>query len=171
MSSKDRVAFLAILWFVGWTISGYEIGKLTEAMPGTGAVSGFLFALVTIFAWPWILPDFMDRWLYEAPLDEPEPLSVAFGRHRWRVRSHTLLHVEDPVDAESGGHRVLVVTALWFAFWMMLGAAIGGYTSRFGAGTDGIYFGFFNGAWWALLTSFAWPWLMPRAIDRWMFRN
>ena len=60
MSSKDRVAFLAILWFVGWTISGYELGKLAEAMPGTGSVCGFLFALVTVFAWPWILPDFLD---------------------------------------------------------------------------------------------------------------
>ena len=29
----------------------------------------------------------------------------------------------------------------------------------------------FNGAWWALLTSFAWPWFMPAAIDRWMYRS
>ena len=36
---------------------------------------------------------------------------------------------------------------------------------------NGIYFGFFNGAWWALLTSFAWPWIMPSAIDRWMYRS
>jgi len=37
--------------------------------------------------------------------------------------------------------------------------------------SNGIYFGFFNGAWWALLTSFAWPWIMPAAIDRWMYSS
>ena len=170
MSSKDRVALLAILWFVGWTITGFELGKLV-GMPGTGSVWGFMFAIVAVFAWPWILPDFLERWLYETPHDEPEPLTLPFGQHRWRVKADTVLHSQDLTDRQSGGHRVVVVTALWFAFWMILAALIGGYTSRFGEGTDGIYFGFFNGAWWALLTSFTWPWLMPRAIDRWMFRN
>jgi hypothetical protein len=69
------------------------------------------------------------------------------------------------------GRRVLIVAALWFAFWMALAAIIGGVTSPIGARLDGAYFGFFNGAWWALLTSFAWPWIMPTAIDRWMYRS
>ena len=69
------------------------------------------------------------------------------------------------------GRRVVIVAGLWFAFWMILAAVIGGLMSKPGQATDGIYFGFFNGAWWALLTSFAWPWLMPTAIDRWMYRS
>ena len=69
------------------------------------------------------------------------------------------------------GRRVLIVAGIWFAFWMILAAVIGGLTSRAGDGTEGVYFGFFNGAWWALLTSFAWPWIMPTAIDRWMYRS
>ena len=70
------------------------------------------------------------------------------------------------------GPRVLIVAGFWFAFWMILAAAIGGWIGRARPSrTDGIYFGFFNGAWWALLTSFAWPWIMPTAIDRWMYRS
>ena len=34
---------------------------------------------------------------------------------------------------------------------------------------NGIYFGAFNGTWWALFTSFAWPWIMPERVDRWMY--
>ena len=33
------------------------------------------------------------------------------------------------------------------------------------------HFGAFNGAWWALFTSFAWPWIMPERLDRWMYGN
>jgi hypothetical protein len=33
-----------------------------------------------------------------------------------------------------------------------------------------VYAGIFNGAWLALLTAFAWPWIMPRTINRWMDR-
>jgi hypothetical protein len=33
---------------------------------------------------------------------------------------------------------------------------------------NGIYFGAFNGALWAVLTSFSWPWLMPERINQWM---
>jgi hypothetical protein len=64
-----------------------------------------------------------------------------------------------------------VVAAAWFLFWMIAGAAIGGYAAKPGAAPEAIYSGFFNGAWWALLTSFAWPWFMPTAIDRWMYRS
>jgi len=67
------------------------------------------------------------------------------------------------------GRRVFIVAAIWFAFWMTLGAVVGSVMG--GDKSNGIYFGFFNGAWWALLTSFAWPWIMPSAIDRWMYRS
>jgi hypothetical protein len=31
----------------------------------SGAIGGFVFALLTTFAWPWILPDFVWNWLDE----------------------------------------------------------------------------------------------------------
>ena len=34
-----------------------------------------------------------------------------------------------------------------------------------------IYQGVLNGAFFAVLTSFAWPWILPRIIDRWMSRG
>jgi hypothetical protein len=70
------------------------------------------------------------------------------------------------------GRRVVIVVGIWFAFWMILGSVMGGLMGGSGGGVqNGIYFGFFNGASWALLTSFAWPWVMPTAIDRWMYRS
>ena len=69
------------------------------------------------------------------------------------------------------GRRVVMVAGLWFAFWMILAAAVGSWLADPANRSNGIYFGFFNGAWWALLTSFAWPWIMPAAIDRWMYRS
>ena len=72
--------------------------------------------------------------------------------------------------------RVAVVAGCWFLFWMVLGAVIGGLSGGpradvangvyFGA----FYFGAFNGALWAVITSFAWPWIMPDSIERWMDR-
>ena len=65
--------------------------------------------------------------------------------------------------------RVAVVTGLWFMFWMIFGAVVGGLTGGAHGGVqNGIYFGAFNGAWLALLTSFAWPWILPERINRWM---
>jgi hypothetical protein len=69
------------------------------------------------------------------------------------------------------GRRVFVVAAIWFAFWMLFGAALGAWLADPADRANAVYFGFFNGAWWALLTSFAWPWIMPAAIDRWMYRS
>jgi hypothetical protein len=64
------------------------------------------------------------------------------------------------------GRRVVIVAGLWFAFWMILAASVGGLLADPANRSNEIYFGFFNGAWWALLTSFAWPWIIPTAIDR-----
>jgi hypothetical protein len=63
--------------------------------------------------------------------------------------------------------RVFIVAGCWFLSWMGLGAVIGGL---FGdpAGFAGAFSGAMNGAWVAMLTSFAWPWIMPEAINRWM---
>jgi hypothetical protein len=66
--------------------------------------------------------------------------------------------------------RVAIVAAAWFAFWMILGAVVGGLRGgEHGEWQNAAYAGFFNGALLAVLTSFAWPWLMPRRIERWMY--
>lgn len=69
------------------------------------------------------------------------------------------------------GRRVAIVAAIWFMLWMVLSSVLGGMLSKTENVSEAIYFGFFNGAWLALLTSFAWPWIMPTAIDRWMYRS
>jgi hypothetical protein len=61
-SAMDRVAFVAICWFVFWTGVGSIVGRMLD-VPGTITVSGFIFALVTVFAWPWILPEALNRWM------------------------------------------------------------------------------------------------------------
>jgi len=38
-------------------------GRWVAEMPGTGIVLGFLIALVTIPAWPWVLPRRLDDWM------------------------------------------------------------------------------------------------------------
>jgi hypothetical protein len=58
----DRVALVAICWFVFWIAVGSVVGRMLD-VPGTFTVGGFFFALVTIFAWPWILPDRLNRWM------------------------------------------------------------------------------------------------------------
>jgi hypothetical protein len=66
--------------------------------------------------------------------------------------------------------RVFIFGGCWFLFWMALCAVIGWLRSPPNAVFEGVYSGIFNGAWLALLTAFAWPWIMPRTINRWMDR-
>ena len=68
--------------------------------------------------------------------------------------------------------RTAVIVGFWFLFWMIVGAAVGGWTApKADLVSTGIYYGVFNGAVFAVLTSFAWPWIMPKIIDRWMSRG
>ena len=67
--------------------------------------------------------------------------------------------------------RVVIVAAYLVCVLDDPGRGVGGWMADPASRANGIYFGFFNGAWWALLTSFAWPWIMPAAIDRWMYRS
>ncbi len=68
--------------------------------------------------------------------------------------------------------RTAVIAGLWFVFWMIVGGAVGGFTApKPDVVSTSIYYGIFNGAFFAVLTSFAWPWIMPRFIDRWMSRG
>ena len=65
--------------------------------------------------------------------------------------------------------HVAVVAGIWFVFWIIVGAVIGGLSGGAHGGVqNGIYFGAFDGAWLALLSSFAWPWVLPERINRWM---
>jgi hypothetical protein len=62
----DRVALVALCWFVLWTAIGIAIGVLFGT-PGTGAVSGFVFALLATLAWPWLMPDSINDWMDDLP--------------------------------------------------------------------------------------------------------
>lgn len=62
MYNVDRVAVVAVCWFVVWIAVGITIGVLLDT-PGTGAVSGFFFALLATLAWPWLMPDSINDWM------------------------------------------------------------------------------------------------------------
>lgn len=58
-------------------------------------------------------------------------------------------------------YRVVLFLTGWIAVWVGLGVAVG---SLFGTlGTGGVT-GFVVG----VLTTFLWPWIVPRPIDNWM---
>ena len=59
----DRVAFVAFCWFVFWTGAGASWPLSGDSR--TITVAGFIFALVSMFAWPWILPERLNRWMSE----------------------------------------------------------------------------------------------------------
>ena len=69
------------------------------------------------------------------------------------------------------GRRVVIVAGLWFAFWMILAAAVGGWLADPANRCERNLFRLLQRRLVGLLTSFAWPWIMPAAIDRWMYRS
>jgi hypothetical protein len=62
----DRVAIVAGCWFVLWIVFGYEAGNLVFGTPMTGGITGFWFALVAMFSWPWLMPDKINDWMDQA---------------------------------------------------------------------------------------------------------
>ena len=58
----DRVALVAWGWFLAWIGLGWIVGRLLD-VPGTFTVAGFVVALLTVFAWPWVLPESLNRWM------------------------------------------------------------------------------------------------------------
>jgi hypothetical protein len=166
MIEADRVAIVGWIWFIAWTLAGDAVGRWLFACPGTGLVWGFLIALATLPAWPWIMPPALDDWMHELP-------PVSQPRHPWRAHVRTeAFYWSEPAGTHGRDlRRVAFVAALWFVFWMAAGAVIGGLLSKPGLAIEGIYSGIFNGGWLALLTSFVWPWFMPSAVDRWMYRS
>ena len=65
MNGADRVALVGWLWFIFWIVGGDLIGRLF-GMPGTGMVAGFFVALFTLPTWPWLMPEWVDEWMYDS---------------------------------------------------------------------------------------------------------
>jgi hypothetical protein len=65
LPQMNRTVLVTFCWFVVWTSVGGAVGKLLEIEGGgvSGSIYGCLFALMTTFAWPWILPDFIWNWM------------------------------------------------------------------------------------------------------------
>ncbi|MCX7314948.1 MAG: hypothetical protein WCG92_04470 [Hyphomicrobiales bacterium] len=61
-----------------------------------------------------------------------------------------------------GADRVAVVGLLWFAVWIAAGHFVGLWFDVPGTGRAG---GFLL----ALATVWTWPWVLPNAIDEWMY--
>jgi hypothetical protein len=64
----DRTVVVATLWFALWIAVGYVLAgplELFGLFGGgiSGAIGGFVFALFSTFAWPWLLPNFIWRWM------------------------------------------------------------------------------------------------------------
>ena len=62
-----RVSAVLTLWIALWIAVGAGLGYAVFGTPITGTVSGFFFALVTTFAWPWILPEILNKWMDGEP--------------------------------------------------------------------------------------------------------
>jgi hypothetical protein len=60
--NSNRVVIVGVCWFALWIALGTAAGEVWHA-PGTGTISGFFFALVAMIAWPWILPERVNRWM------------------------------------------------------------------------------------------------------------
>ena len=60
----DRVALVAVLWFLGWIVAGAELSKLMFNAPMSGSLWGFVLALLTVFLWPWVMPRSLDDWMH-----------------------------------------------------------------------------------------------------------
>ena len=63
----DRVAIVGLFWFVFFTAFGYAVGSVLFSCPGTGGVTGFLMALLTSLAWPWVMPEPINVWMDDEP--------------------------------------------------------------------------------------------------------
>ena len=62
-----RVVVFLTVWIALEMGAGAGVGSMFGA-PGTGAVWGFVAAVLTTFLWPWIVPEPIDNWL-----DGPAP--------------------------------------------------------------------------------------------------
>lgn len=59
----DRVVILLTLWLAFWMGVGAGVGHLFFFTLWTGVANGFVFAVLSTFLWPWILPQAIDDWM------------------------------------------------------------------------------------------------------------
>ena len=59
-----RVFILVGCWFMFWIAAGVAFGLMTKGLDGmfAGATNGAWIAALLSFAWPFIMPDSLDRW-------------------------------------------------------------------------------------------------------------
>jgi hypothetical protein len=57
-----RVTLFLTCWLALWTAIGLGIGFVFRT-PMTGMIDGFIFAVLSTFLWPWIVPNFLDDWM------------------------------------------------------------------------------------------------------------
>jgi hypothetical protein len=62
MIGADRVALVGWIWFLALIGIGDLIGRWL-GVPGTGMVLGFIVALCSVPAWPWLLPRRLEDWM------------------------------------------------------------------------------------------------------------
>jgi hypothetical protein len=60
----NRVPLVALCWFALWTGAGSALGRYLD-IPGTFTAAGFVLGVVSVFAWPIILPDRLQDWMDE----------------------------------------------------------------------------------------------------------
>lgn len=60
----NRVPLVALGWFAFWTAAGSVLGRYLDT-PGTFTAAGFALGVVSVFAWPIILPDRLQDWMDE----------------------------------------------------------------------------------------------------------
>jgi hypothetical protein len=58
----NRVPLVLALWFVLWTTIGFLIGRVLDT-PGTYTTAGVIFALCSVFSWPFIFPERLQDWM------------------------------------------------------------------------------------------------------------
>jgi hypothetical protein len=66
VSVMGRVALVAACWFAFWMTLGSVVGGLTGGVSNGiyfGAFNGAWWAVLTSFAWPWIMPEAIERWM------------------------------------------------------------------------------------------------------------
>ena len=57
-----RVVMFLTCWIALWMGSGAAVGFLFGTS-ATGAVWGFVAAVLSTFLWPWIVPEIFDDWM------------------------------------------------------------------------------------------------------------
>jgi len=57
-----QVAVFFTGWLIVWTAAGTAVG-FVFGIPWAGATNGFIFAVLATFAWPLIMPKFIDDWM------------------------------------------------------------------------------------------------------------